>query len=245
MRKGGIRIFFTIPNIFTLLNLAFGFVGFFVAIMGDLLLAFIFVVLAIVSDGLDGFVARKLGAVSDLGRELDSLCDEVSFGVTPAAMFVISVSDSGLLPIALVVAIIYAGFGALRLARFNIYGSKEFFEGLAIPAAAFFSCLVTLCIVQISVVLATIMQLVIAILMISTVSFPSTKTRIGIKAIALTIVIGTVLFFMLTLTYLRGLTPEKLVLWYLLMIMLSYVSTSAPIFDRMLRKTIDAKRPEL
>ena len=76
---------FTIPNCITLLNLLCG-MGSIVAslVYGDLTLAFIFVGASAVCDFLDGFSARLLKQYSEVGVQLDSLADMVSFGVAPA-----------------------------------------------------------------------------------------------------------------------------------------------------------------
>lgn len=151
-----------IPNIFTLLNLLFGCLAI-VSIMqtglsftvdanGDNLvvipekiyLASIFIGLAALIDFLDGFVARLLKAHSELGKQLDSLADTVSFGVAPgliAYQFLrlsfaqqpdgLDVSMLWLLP-----ALILPCAGAYRLARFNIDPSQSHgFKGVPIPAA--------------------------------------------------------------------------------------------------------------
>lgn len=99
---------------------------------------FIFIGIAAVADFLDGFAARLLHAWSEMGKELDSLCDLVSFGVAPAMAVYACMTVSGagwvrwlalLIPVA----------GALRLARFNIDTRQtENFIGLPIPANAIF-----------------------------------------------------------------------------------------------------------
>jgi len=183
------------------------------------------------SDGIDGFIARKLNAVSELGKELDSLCDQVSFGVTPAVMLVSSLMNSEFIVMGIIAAIIYSGFGALRLARFNIYGSKEFFEGLAIPAAAFFECLVILCILPLNEIVCIVLTIIIAILMISSVAFPSAKTRTGVQTIAMSLAIGMIYFLIFVIIMPSILASTiKIALWGLFSIMLSYVTASPIIF---------------
>ena len=133
---------FTIPNLLTLANLLCGAVAIVAALVwGDLTLAFALVVLAAVFDFFDGFVARLLHQSSPIGLQLDSLADDISFGVAPAAvMYALYARMPGYwLPdgsVALVV-FLYAAFGALRLARFNIDDTQRSeFLGLPIPAAA-------------------------------------------------------------------------------------------------------------
>ena len=98
---------------------------------------------AIICDSLDGTVARMTHSISDFGKELDSLADLVSFGVAPAVLIYCSywldgqVAGSFTCRIGSVIAIIFAICAALRLARFNVFQSKnrETFTGLPSPAA--------------------------------------------------------------------------------------------------------------
>lgn len=101
--------------------------------------AFIMIAVAAVFDFFDGFVARLLHAVSPLGKELDSLCDLVSFGLAPAlvlySMMAVAYPDSQIALVALIIPV----FGALRLARFNVDANQATtFTGLPIPANAIF-----------------------------------------------------------------------------------------------------------
>lgn len=115
------------------------------ALQGDALIggmaaynwAFIFIGIAAVMDFLDGFAARLLHAYSDMGKELDSLCDCVSFGVTPAMLLYATLApQGGWIPW---LAILIPVAGALRLAKFNIDTRQTTsFIGLPIPANAIF-----------------------------------------------------------------------------------------------------------
>jgi CDP-diacylglycerol---serine O-phosphatidyltransferase len=151
-----------IPNIFTLLNLIFGCLAIvatlqngitiqyngegsqYIDIPERIWLASLFIAIAAVIDFLDGFVARLFSASSELGKQLDSLADVVSFGVAPSMIlyqflrmsfakeeFGIDVSILWLAP-----AFIVAAAGAYRLARFNLDSSQQYgFKGVPIPAA--------------------------------------------------------------------------------------------------------------
>lgn len=89
---------------------------------------------AAVFDFLDGAVARMLKAYSDMGKELDSLSDLVSFGVAPAAM-VYNIFPSDYSWIAILIPVC----GGLRLAKFNVDTRQTTsFIGLPIPANALF-----------------------------------------------------------------------------------------------------------
>lgn len=100
---------------------------------------FIFIGTAAVADFMDGFMARLLHAYSDMGKELDSLCDLVSFGVAPAiAVYSMAtqICDAEWIPW---LAIVIAVAGGLRLAKFNVdTRQSENFIGLPIPANAIF-----------------------------------------------------------------------------------------------------------
>lgn len=140
-----------IPNSITCLNLAAGVLAIICASKGTEFMwgmeafnwAFIFIGIAAVADFLDGFAARLLHAYSDLGKELDSLCDVVSFGVAPAIIMFkcfewAETAMAGSEWIKWVVVLIPI-CGALRLARFNIDTRQtDSFIGLPIPANAIF-----------------------------------------------------------------------------------------------------------
>lgn len=99
---------FNLPNILTGLNLLSGIMALLFAFSGRLDLTCLFVLAAAICDFLDGFAARKLGVSGELGKQLDSLADMVSFGVVPGViMFVmlIEVSDS---------VVLYLGEGNLQ-----------------------------------------------------------------------------------------------------------------------------------
>jgi len=117
-----------------------------------LTLACVLIFLGMMFDALDGHIARMTRTLSDLGEQLDSMADMVTFGMAPAfiavqlvgvgAPFISEVSDRSFDRIALVVAGIYVCCAALRLARFNIeasspdYSDHMSFKGLPTPGAA-------------------------------------------------------------------------------------------------------------
>ncbi len=124
---------FTLPNMVSLANLACGCLAAFAALRGDLHSAFWLVAAAAACDFLDGLAARLTGQYSEIGKQLDSLCDVVSFGVAPAA--VLWAMGGGGWPVFLVL------FSALRLAKFNVDTSqKDSFVGLPTPASALLVC---------------------------------------------------------------------------------------------------------
>lgn len=126
-----------IPNTITSMNLLFGAMGVIATFNGRFDLAFYMMLAAAVCDFCDGLSARLLGAYSDMGKELDSLADMISFGLLPSLMMhrlmVTHIGESVLTYIPLIIAV----FSALRLAKFNIdERQSENFIGLATPACA-------------------------------------------------------------------------------------------------------------
>lgn len=154
-----------IPNIFTLLNLIFGCLAIVAALQNGIVmqytaegsqvieisekiwLASLFIGLAAVVDFLDGFVARLFGAESEMGKQLDSLADVVSFGVAPSMIlyqllrmsFVAEEDGLNTSVWWLAPAFIVAAAAAYRLARFNLDSSQQYgFKGMPVPAAGIF-----------------------------------------------------------------------------------------------------------
>ncbi|MBK9532672.1 MAG: CDP-diacylglycerol--serine O-phosphatidyltransferase [Chitinophagaceae bacterium] len=155
-----------IPNIFTLINLFLGCIAIVFALQTETISIYVgedlsshynipeklgvaafFIMAAAIVDFLDGFVARLLKASSDMGKQLDSLSDVVSFGVAPSVILYqllrtsfikeengLETSIAWLLP-----AFIVACAAAYRLARFNLDSSQSYgFKGVPVPAAGLF-----------------------------------------------------------------------------------------------------------
>lgn len=142
-----------VPNFITSLNLICGSIAIYLAIHGLVGHAAIFIALAALFDFLDGMSARLLHSYSELGKQLDSLCDLVSFGLAPAAIL-FSLMQLALFEQILPIEQIDATFsewallasclmlpvaGAFRLAKFNLDTRQATgFLGLPIPANALF-----------------------------------------------------------------------------------------------------------
>ncbi len=128
-----------IPNLFTLANLFSGFTAIILTADGKFKEAAIFIIVAGIFDMLDGIMARLTRSTSELGVELDSLCDAVSFGVAPAFMLY-KAEFFGIETYGILLASLPALAGVFRLARFNSeltsMEDKEFFTGMPIPAGA-------------------------------------------------------------------------------------------------------------
>lgn len=139
------RIKNQIPNFITLMNLFSGILSIYFSLTGDVRLAGMMIFIAAVLDFFDGFAAKVLHAKSEIGAQLDSLADVVSFGVAPGfilfqmirfslGMDFIPIETTGYLPF---VGFIVPLFGAIRLAKFNVDDEQtDSFKGLPIPAQA-------------------------------------------------------------------------------------------------------------
>jgi CDP-diacylglycerol--serine O-phosphatidyltransferase len=153
-----VRTIAVFPTLLTLGNLICGFFAIVVAAriekpaailsnvdMGDtrnIMLSGCLIFVAMIFDGLDGYVARLARTSSDFGAELDSLCDVVSFGVAPGFLLVKMCPRFTYLhdQAVWIIAAAFAACAALRLARFNVETSDDedhlYFSGLPSPAAA-------------------------------------------------------------------------------------------------------------
>ena len=126
-----------IPNTITSMNLLCGVVGVIFTFDGRPDLAFLAMLAAAVFDFCDGLAARALGAYSEIGKELDSLCDATSFGVLPALMLHYTMKSLGVSGFWIYVPLVLAVFSVLRLAKFNVDERQhDSFVGLATPPSA-------------------------------------------------------------------------------------------------------------
>ncbi|RLD22080.1 MAG: CDP-diacylglycerol--serine O-phosphatidyltransferase [Bacteroidetes bacterium] len=137
-----LRYFYTvkqhIPNLFTLANLFTGSAAILLLFNGMTLWVLVCAALCLILDVLDGFVARSLNVSSDMGGQLDSLADMVSFGVLPSCILAWLMMDcqDGLPLWAILPAFLIAAATAWRLAKFNLDDRDHaFFYGLPSPSS--------------------------------------------------------------------------------------------------------------
>ncbi|MDM5315795.1 CDP-diacylglycerol--serine O-phosphatidyltransferase [Fictibacillus sp. b24] len=121
-------------NFLTLINLSLGVLALLLMISGDLKIGFILIFLAGLFDRFDGMVARMLNIESEFGKQLDSLCDLISFGIAPAFLIYQVVLYQFGVP-GMLFTIIFIVCGAIRLARFNITEFTGSFVGVPITVA--------------------------------------------------------------------------------------------------------------
>jgi len=128
-----------LPNMFTLVGVCIGLTSIKFAFDERFGLAIICIIVAGLIDGLDGRIARLIKGTSQVGKELDSLTDVISFGVAPAfIMYFWQLNSLG--RVGWLICLIYVICVALRLARFNVSSETQaswkdnFFEGVPSPA---------------------------------------------------------------------------------------------------------------
>jgi CDP-diacylglycerol---serine O-phosphatidyltransferase len=146
-----------IPNGITLLNLLSGCIAIIFIFNDDLQVAAYLIFLAALFDFLDGMAARILKVKSDIGKELDSLADIVSFGLVPGfiimkllqSSFEVTSVNTGFTTVIPYVALLIPAFSALRLAKFNTDSRQtERFIGLPTPANAILIASLPLILIQ-------------------------------------------------------------------------------------------------
>ena len=113
-----------LPNMFTLVGVCIGLSSIKFAFDGKFELSIIAILVAAIIDGLDGRIARLIKGTSQVGKELDSLTDVISFGVAPAfIMYFWSLNQLG--RVGWLICLIYVVCVALRLARFNVSSNAD------------------------------------------------------------------------------------------------------------------------
>ena len=174
------RSVYLLPTVFTVANMFAGFYAVIATLNGYYHSAAVAIGIAVVLDGLDGRIARMANVTSDFGVQLDSLVDVISFGIAPTVLiYSWGLAEFG--NFARFSAFVFLTCGAMRLARFNLQVQElKHFAGLPIPAGAgliaatvhYFldpphSYLFKVCLVGLTYG--------VALLMISTIRYPSLK----------------------------------------------------------------------
>ena len=222
-----------IPNLLTIGNLLSGVYGIILVMQGDITAGTVLIWIGAIFDFADGFAARVLKAYSEIGRELDSLADMVTFGILPALVIYSLLRQH--LPEAYgsvaFAALFIPAFSALRLAKFNIDpDQKENFRGLPTPANAFLLSGIPFYaaspIYQGAILSVVILVIVVSgcILMVSNITFPSLKFRtlvLSENSARYLIIISALI--VLVMFRLKGITPAMI-----LYILISLVSNILP-----------------
>lgn len=165
-----------IANGVTAANALFGGLAIMMSLMGEFKTAAFCIIFAMVADALDGRVARALNTAGPMGVELDSLSDDISFGIASGTLiFAYQLHEWGIwgaIPCALLGA-----FCAFRLARFNVKveAVHGYFEGLPCPTTGAVIACYVLSGVKVWDWLVCILVLFLGILMVSEVHYPDNK----------------------------------------------------------------------
>ncbi|GAB4381964.1 archaetidylserine synthase [Methanothermobacter thermautotrophicus] len=220
MNDKKITSFIALPDLLSMLNASSGYLSILLSIDGSLNAACILMLLAVLFDSLDGWVARKTGRIDihGFGKNMDSLSDVISFGVAPAVLIYSAAVDFRYINILVGLLIVLCGI--LRLSRFNVLtGGGKNFTGLPIPVAA-----VTISSFYLtgfySELSAAFIMIAVSVLMISSIKYPRVDgmgastaliliiaTIISVAAVeilqAASVVAGpvSIILFIATLTY--------------------------------------------
>ncbi|NPA88453.1 CDP-diacylglycerol--serine O-phosphatidyltransferase [Caminibacter pacificus] len=193
-----INLAYLLPNFFTALSAFFGVMAIIASSQQKFEKAFIYIVLSLIADGLDGRVARMTNTTSKFGVEFDSLADLVAFGVAPAMMlFFAAGHEFG--RFGALVSGLYVVFGAIRLARFNVTTGEldpRYFIGLPIPTAAVVLSSWIMLDLKYEGGLSLLLEigaLFLAFLMVSNFRYPSFKKIDFNKSVALKVLVGIIL----------------------------------------------------
>ena len=142
-KKNKVSAVYLLPNLVTLGAMFCGFYSIVSAINALYIQSAIFILFAMLLDGLDGRIARLTNTQTSFGEHFDSLSDLLCFGIAPALLIYLSsfsmMTFGYLAKLSYMVCFVYIASAAIRLARFNSRNQtadKKYFVGLASPAAA-------------------------------------------------------------------------------------------------------------
>ena len=173
-----IQDFIAVSDIISLLNMSCGFISIINSINGNFEMAAIFMILAIMFDSVDGWVARKTNRNDSLGfgKNIDSLSDVISFGVAPAVFVYTTLYTTSNItqPIVMLVSLLIVVCGVLRLTRYNVIADHvktSGFIGFPIPGIAFILATYYLTGLY-NIYFALILSAAVSLLMISNVKYP-------------------------------------------------------------------------
>jgi len=183
----------TIADIISLTNAIFGFLAIIMIFLQEIHIAFSFILMALLADGLDGIVARKTKK-GELGEYMEAMADMISLGVAPAffvynTYYLIISNNTYYYIIFILTLIFYLSISIIRLASFHIIKEEKYFIGLPASASTIFIIVLTLFEIDLIYIIPII--IVISITMISPLKFP--KIGIKINAIAAILIIITLI----------------------------------------------------
>ncbi len=196
--------FIAISDIISLCNMSCGFLSIISSINTNNELSALFMIIAIMFDSVDGWVARKTNRQDTFGfgKNIDSLSDAISFGVAPAVFIYSTINTTSTImqPILIIVSLFIVICGILRLTRYNVIADQiktKDFIGFPIPGIAFILATFYLSGLY-NIYLALILSIIISLIMISTVIYPKFD-NMPILAISVILIILLILPFKIIL----------------------------------------------
>lgn len=179
----------SIADCVSLTNAIFGFLSIIMVFIGEIHLAFSFILLALLADGLDGIIARRTRE-SKIGEFLESMADMTSFGIAPT-IFIYTIYYKFVSCciykhiFLLIILILFLSMVIVRLASFHLLRDKKIFVGLPVPASAILLLIMTYFEIKLLYILPVI--LLISFAMVSNIRFPKPGFKIDIVASVLII----------------------------------------------------------
>ena len=226
-----------IPNTITCCNLFCGCIACYMGFQGLYLQALLFIVLGAVFDFFDGMTARLLNVSSPIGKELDSLADDITFGLAPSViafyLFKEMQYPEFLQPIAAYIpfsAFLISAFSALRLAKFNLDERQtSSFIGMPTPANALFWGSFAICIHEyelmntlwVNPITLFILVIVMSLLLVSELPMFSLKFKnLSWKSNQVSYIFIIVTIPLIFILRISGLAAT--IVWYILLSLLAY-----------------------
>ncbi len=197
IEKTNIQNFLAISDFVSLLNMSSGFLSILCSINHNFELAAILMIIAIMFDSIDGWVARKTNRNDTLGfgKNIDSLSDAISFGAAPAVFLYTSINPTStiLQLIVILVSLLIVVCGVLRLTRYNVIADHiniSGFIGFPIPGISLIIATYYLSGLY-NTYIALILSIIVSILMISHIKYPkfSNMPIIAISCILIVLII--------------------------------------------------------
>lgn len=182
-------------DIITLINALLGFASIIMTVREQFDSALMLILIAVIADGADGAVARYSG-FGVLGANLDSLADVIAFGAAPALLAFVFLAGTGYA--AWVFSGLFLACGILRLARFNVAGKKDGFEGIPITAGGLIVALFLLIkeLVPYFDYMFAILLVILSMLMVSTISYPKLNQPVILAPMSIVLVLDIAVFYM-------------------------------------------------
>lgn len=182
-------------DIITLICALLGFASIIMTGSGQIDAALVLILAAVIADAADGALARRTGC-GVLGANLDSLADVISFGVAPAVAAYSFFGSTG--AASLLAPGLFLICGILRLARFNVSGKKDGFEGIPITSGGFIAALFLLARDHVPYAgqVFVLLLVILSFLMVSTISYPKLNNPVILAPMGILLVIDIVFYYL-------------------------------------------------